>query len=194
VLLPLHGRINVENALGALACARALGVPLARAGPALAGFRGVKRRQETRGEAGGVLVLDDFAHHPTAVRGTLEAVRARHPGRRLVAVFEPRTNTSRRKVFQADYARAFDGADRVVVLAVPDEPIYSATGEVTERFSAAELVRDLEARGIAARCFDDVDAIVAHLAATCRAGDVVLTLSNGSFGGIWDKLLGALAH
>jgi UDP-N-acetylmuramate: L-alanyl-gamma-D-glutamyl-meso-diaminopimelate ligase len=154
----------------------------------------VKRRQEVRGEARGVTVLDDFAHHPTAVAGSIGAVRSRYPGRRLVAVFEPRTNTSRRALFQERYAEALDGADRVVVRIVPDTPIYSATGEVSERFSSPRLARDLAARGVEAVALDDVDAIVDTLAADCRPGDVVLIMSNGDFGGVWEKLLARLAE
>ena len=191
-LLAAHGRHNVENAVGALAAVASLGVPLAEAAAALESWRGVKRRQELRGEARGVRVIDDFAHHPTAVRETIAAVAAAHPGRRLVAVFEPRTNTSRRKVFQADYARSFDGAARVLISVVPDTPIYSATGEVTEKFSSGELARDLEARGIAAQAIDGVDLIVEELVESSRPGDVVLVMSNGAFGNIWEKLLARL--
>jgi UDP-N-acetylmuramate: L-alanyl-gamma-D-glutamyl-meso-diaminopimelate ligase len=190
--VPLFGGFNVENALGALATAEALGVPLPEAVEALAAFRGVKRRQEVRGEARGVVVVDDFAHHPTAVRGTVEALRARYPGRRLVAVFEPRTNTSRRAVFQQRYAEAFDGAERVIVAQPPEGAIYSATGEVTETFSPQQLVDDLRARGLDAEAPGDVDAIVEHLVATCREGDVVVIMSNGGFGDIWERLLTGL--
>jgi UDP-N-acetylmuramate: L-alanyl-gamma-D-glutamyl-meso-diaminopimelate ligase len=192
--LPLFGRFNVENALGAVAAAAALGVPAERAVAALAGFRGVKRRQEVRGEARGVLVVDDFAHHPTAVAGSIASLRERFPGRRLVAVFEPRTNTSRRAVFQQAYAEAFDGADRVVVSVVPDGPIYSATGEVAERFSSPRLAEDISARGTPAVAIDGVDAIVEHLARECRPGDVVLVMSNGDFGNVWGRLLDALSR
>jgi UDP-N-acetylmuramate: L-alanyl-gamma-D-glutamyl-meso-diaminopimelate ligase len=190
--LPAFGDFNVENALGALAAVEVLGVPLAEAAPALAGVRGVKRRQELRGESRGVAVVDDFAHHPTAVRGSISALRARYPGRRLIAVFEPRTNTSRRALFQAEYARAFDAADRVVVAEVKDEPIYSATGEVTERFSAQSLAADVGARGVPAVALAGVEAIVDHLAEECEPGDVVLVMSNGGFGNIWQRLLDAL--
>jgi UDP-N-acetylmuramate: L-alanyl-gamma-D-glutamyl-meso-diaminopimelate ligase len=189
---PMHGRVNVENSLAALAALDVLGVPTDDALAALPRFLGVKRRLEVRGEVRGVTVLDDFAHHPTAVAASIDAARARFPGRRLVAVFEPRTNTSRRKVFQQRYAEVFGGADRVVVRVVPDAPIYSATGEVTERFSAPELARALAARGTDAVAIDDVDAIVARVAAEARAGDVVLVMSNGDFGGVWGKLLAAL--
>jgi UDP-N-acetylmuramate: L-alanyl-gamma-D-glutamyl-meso-diaminopimelate ligase len=152
----------------------------------------VKRRQEVRGEAGGVTVVDDFGHHPTAVRETLAALAGRFPGRRLVAVFEPRSNTSRRAVFQREYAEAFDAAARVVVQIVPDAPIYSAFGGDPERLSAERLARDISARGVPAAALPDVDAIVAHLAENAAPGDVVVTLSNGGFGGIWEKLLARL--
>jgi UDP-N-acetylmuramate: L-alanyl-gamma-D-glutamyl-meso-diaminopimelate ligase len=190
--LPMHGRFNVENALCALAVLDVLGVSLEEAVAALPRYRGVKRRLELRGEAGGVSVLDDFAHHPTAVAASIGAARARFPGHRLIAVFEPRTNTSRRKVFQERYAEVFDGADRVLVRSVPDAPIYSATGEVTERFSAPQLADALGARGISAIALDEVGAIVEQVCAEARPGDVVLVMSNGDFGGIWDKLLAAL--
>jgi UDP-N-acetylmuramate: L-alanyl-gamma-D-glutamyl-meso-diaminopimelate ligase len=189
---PFHGAFNVENSLAALAAVVTLGVPLEEAIAALPRSQGVKRRQEIRGEERGVVVVDDFAHHPTAVRGSIGALRARFPGRRLIAIFEPRTNTSRRAIFQDDYARAFDEADRVLVYEVPDEPIYSATGEVTELFSSADLCGALAGRGIAADAFDEVDAIVACVASEARDGDVVLVMSNGGFGGIWEKLLEAL--
>jgi UDP-N-acetylmuramate: L-alanyl-gamma-D-glutamyl-meso-diaminopimelate ligase len=190
--IPAHGRFNVENALAALAAVDALGVPPAESLSVLPEVRGVKRRQEVRGEADGVTVIDDFAHHPTAVRASLEALRARYAGRRLVAVFEPRTNTSRRRVFQDDYARAFDGADEVLVFRVPEQPIYSATGQVTELFSADELVRALRGRGLPARAFAEVGEIVAHVVREHRSGDVVAVMSNGSFDDIWEKLLRAL--
>jgi len=192
VRVPLFGNFNAENALAALATAEVLGVVPADAVAALARFGGVKRRQEVRGEESGVLVIDDFAHHPTAVRGTVEAVRARHPGRRLVAVFEPRTNTSRRAVFQARYAECFDAADRVVVAALPEGEIYSATGAVTERFSVDRLVDDLRERGVEADSPGGVEEIVADLGRTSVSGDVVLVMSNGAFGNIWERLLEAL--
>jgi UDP-N-acetylmuramate: L-alanyl-gamma-D-glutamyl-meso-diaminopimelate ligase len=190
--LPMHGRHNVANALAALAVAEARGVPLPEAAAALPGYRGVRRRLEVRGEAGGVVVVDDFAHHPTAVRETLAALRARFPGRRLVAAFEPRSNTSRRAVFQEEYARSFGDAAHVVVSVVPPAPLYSAFGDVPELLSADRLAAALAARGIPARALDGVDAIVEHLAAVCGPGDVVVTLSNGGFGGIWEKLLARL--
>ena len=192
--LALWGRHNVANALAAVAAAATLGVEPAAAVAALADFRGVRRRQEVRGEAGGVTVLDDFAHHPTAVRETVAAVRERWPRRRIVAVFEPRTNTSRRRVFQADYAEALRGADRAVISVVPDAPIYSATGPVRERLSAAELAADLRQRGCDAIAIDGIDAIVEDVVAAAEPGDVVLVMSNGDFGGIWQKILAGLGE
>ncbi len=192
VQVPFYGGFNVENAVAALAAATVLGVPLPRSLGTLSEARGVKRRQEIRGEEAGVVVIDDFAHHPTAVKGSIGALRARFPGRRLVAIFEPRTNTSRRAIFQDDYARAFDEADRALVYEVPDEPIYSATGEVSERFSSAELCRALTRRGLAADALDEVDAIVECVVREAQEGDVVLVMSNGGFEGIWEKLLAGL--
>ena len=189
---PLHGRFNVENVLASLVAVEVLGVPLEESVPELVHFQGVKRRQEIRGRKRGVTVIDDFAHHPTAVRGSIEALRSRFPAGRLVAVFEPRTNTSRRKIFQEDYVEALRGADAVVLFEVPDEPIYSATGEVTDRLSAGELVASIRAYGTDTRSFATVDSIVAHLAETAREGDSVLIMSNGAFGDIWQKLLTAL--
>jgi UDP-N-acetylmuramate: L-alanyl-gamma-D-glutamyl-meso-diaminopimelate ligase len=189
---PLHGRHNVANALAAIAVLESRGVPTDEIVAALPRYAGVKRRQEVRGEADGVTVIDDFAHHPTAVRETLAALRARYPGRRVIAVFEPRSNTSRRTVFQTDYARAFGDADEVVVAEVQDTPIYSATGEVTERFSARQLVSDLRGQGREAVAIDGVDAIVDHLVGLHAPGDVIITLSNGAFGAIWEKLLDRL--
>jgi UDP-N-acetylmuramate: L-alanyl-gamma-D-glutamyl-meso-diaminopimelate ligase len=191
-LLPAWGQHNVANALAALAVCDARGVPVAQAAALLARYQGVKRRQEVRGETHGVTVIDDFGHHPTAVRETIGAIAARYPGRRIVAVMEPRSNTSRRAVFQREYARAFAGASRAVIARVPDAPIYSAFGGDPERLDADRLAADLTARGIPAVACDGVDAIVAHLASVCRAGDVVLTLSNGGFGDIWTKLLARL--
>jgi UDP-N-acetylmuramate: L-alanyl-gamma-D-glutamyl-meso-diaminopimelate ligase len=126
------------------------------------------------------------------VEASIGAAKARYPGRRIVAIFEPRTNTSRRALFQQRYAEAFDAADVVMVRVVPDAPIYSATGDVTERFSAERLASDLRARGLDATAHADVEAIVADVARRSRPGDVALVMSNGDFEGIWQKLLDAL--
>ncbi len=188
-VVPLYGRHNVANALAALATAIALGARFADAASALARFRGVRRRQEVRGQARGVTVLDDFAHHPTAVRETVAAMHARFPGRRLVAVLEPRSNTSRRALFQQDFVEALAGAERAIIAVVPPEPLYSNTGAVSEYLDAERLAADLRDRSVDAEAIDGVDAIVERLAATCREGDVVLVMSNGDFGGLWGKLL-----
>jgi UDP-N-acetylmuramate: L-alanyl-gamma-D-glutamyl-meso-diaminopimelate ligase len=186
--LALAGEHNVRNALAALAVAAAEGVPLGRAGEALARFRGVRRRLELRGTAGGVAVYDDFAHHPTAVAATLQAVRALCGDGRLVAVFEPRSYTSRTKLFQEDFARAFAAADRVVIAAA------HLPGKVPEgeRLSEQDLVDGIRRRGVQADFIASVPDIVAELATTLRPGDRVAVLSNGGFGGIHERLLEAL--
>ena len=192
VRIPMFGRFNVENTLGALTACERLGVGLDEAIAALPRFLGVKRRQEVRGTEGGVTVIDDFAHHPTAVRGAIESIRSRFPRRRLIAVFEPRTNTSRRRVFQQEYLEALRSADRTIVFRVANEPIYSATGEVTELFSADELVAGLRGQGADAEVYGEVGEIVDDVVRGKRDGDVVLIMSNGGFGGIWEKLLAEL--
>ncbi|MCH7598515.1 MAG: hypothetical protein IH973_02060 [Myxococcales bacterium] len=192
VLMPLYGGFNVANSIAALAVLEREGVPLSETIPALADFRGVKRRQEIRGKVRGVTVIDDFAHHPTAVRASIGAVRAQFPGQRLIAIFEARTNTSRRAVFQDAYAQAFGGADRVVLRELPVEPIYSNTGEPTELFSAEVLASALEDQGIATQIFADIDTAAMDQAAQMEPGDVVLVMSNGAFGDIWQKILTAL--
>jgi UDP-N-acetylmuramate: L-alanyl-gamma-D-glutamyl-meso-diaminopimelate ligase len=184
----LAGDHNVRNAVAALAVAAEVGVSPEKARPALAAFRGVRRRLEVRGHAAGVTVYDDFAHHPTAVEATLAALRAQSGRGRLVAVFEPRSYTSRTRVFQEDYARAFAAADRVLVAAA------HLPGKVPEgqRLSEAELVASIRRRGIDAAFVAAVDDIVGALAVELRPGDRVVILSNGGFGGIHDKLLRAL--
>jgi len=185
--LRLPGLMNARNALGVIVLATHLGVPPQRAIQHLADFCGVARRQEVVGEFSGVLLIDDFAHHPTAVRATLEALRERYPKRRLWAVFEPRSNTSRRKVFQKDYADALGIADRVIVGGV----LRKASDPVNEEqmFSPQQLVEDLQAAGVRARTFADVDTIAVAIARNVRPGDVVVLLSNGDFGGLRGKLV-----
>jgi UDP-N-acetylmuramate: L-alanyl-gamma-D-glutamyl-meso-diaminopimelate ligase len=186
--MPLAGEHNVRNGLAALAVAAEAGAPLETLREALAAFRGVKRRLERRGEARGVTVYDDFAHHPTAVRATLEALRGLGGSGRLVAVFEPRSYTSRTRVFQDDFARAFRVADQVYVAAA------HLPGKVPEasRLSEADLVDATNRAGGRAFFLPGVEAIVSALAAELREGDRVAILSNGGFGGIHEKLLRAL--
>jgi UDP-N-acetylmuramate: L-alanyl-gamma-D-glutamyl-meso-diaminopimelate ligase len=187
---PLAGAHNVANTLAALAALDGIGLEAERLAEPLTRFQGVKRRQEVRGVHAGVTVLDDFAHHPTAVRETLAAIRGAYPARRLVAVFEPRTNTSRRNVFQHDYAAAFDHADLVLIREAPGlEKIPPG-----ERFSSAQLVKDLNARGRSAFYFPDTDRLLADLAGRLQSGDVVLIMSNGGFDGLHERLLADLAQ
>jgi UDP-N-acetylmuramate: L-alanyl-gamma-D-glutamyl-meso-diaminopimelate ligase len=193
--LAVCGAHNVRNALAALAVAAEAGVPPEAARAALASFKGVKRRLELRGRRRGVAVYDDFAHHPTAVRETLRALRALESaalasGGRLIAVFEPRSYTSRTRVFQDEFARAFVEADHVVVAAA------HLPGKVPagQRVSEADMVRSIAAYGGRARFIADVPSIVGALAAEVHQGDVVAILSNGGFGGIHEHLLQALAE
>jgi UDP-N-acetylmuramate: L-alanyl-gamma-D-glutamyl-meso-diaminopimelate ligase len=183
----LSGGHNVRNALAALAAANAAGFSPSAVREALAEFRGVKRRLELRGVARGVSVYDDFAHHPTAVRVTLDAVRQAGPGR-VLAVFEPRSYTSRTRVFQDDFAKAFDAADLVIVAAahLPEKV------PVGQRLSEQDLVDGVRARGREAEFVATVPAIVERLAGAVQEGDRVVILSNGGFGGIHEKLLAAL--
>jgi UDP-N-acetylmuramate: L-alanyl-gamma-D-glutamyl-meso-diaminopimelate ligase len=182
VTLQVPGPINARNALGVLLIANRVGIAWPAAARALRDFRGVSRRQEVVAEAHGVTVIDDFAHHPTAVAGTLHALRLRYPDRRLRAVFEPRSNTSRRKVFQQEFADALAGADEAVLAAVfakPNDPIPES-----ERLSAETIVADVERRGTPARTIDGVTAICDYLLESARSGDVIVIMSNGSFGGL----------
>lgn len=185
---PLFGDFNVRNALAVVAAATFWGVAPERIAEGLATFRAVKRRMQLRGEVGGVAVIDDFAHHPTAVRETLTALARRFPGRPLTAVFEPRSWSSRKKVFQDVYAEAFDAARRVVVA-----PVFGRE-EVADddRFSPERLVADLAARGLEAAVVPGADAIVRYLLPRLAANEVVAVFSNGGFGGLHDKLLAAL--
>jgi UDP-N-acetylmuramate: L-alanyl-gamma-D-glutamyl-meso-diaminopimelate ligase len=186
--LPLSGLHNVENALGVIAAARGLGLSFAEIARGLASFQGVKRRQEVRAELGGILVVDDFAHHPTAVRETIAAIRHRYPQRRLWAIFEPRSNTSRRNIHQEDYASAFTGAARAS-LKVPERHDKVPTNE---ELDVPRLCQALQAQGITADHAADVPTLVERTAREAQSGDVLLVMSNGAFGGFIDKLLAAL--
>ena len=163
-----------------------LGVGPAAIGLGLDSFAGVKRRQEVRGEEKGITVIDDFAHHPTAVKETLAGLRQAYSGRRLIAVFEPRTNSSRRAVFQRDYVSAFDAADLVLLR----EPVPIEGLARDELFSSRRLAEDLGTeRGLAAEALPTTDAILARLKSLVRPGDVVAVLSNGGFDNIHTRLL-----
>ncbi|MFY2559928.1 UDP-N-acetylmuramate:L-alanyl-gamma-D-glutamyl-meso-diaminopimelate ligase [Corallococcus terminator] len=188
VELPMGGLHNVENALSVIAAARGLGLSFDEIAKGLSTFQGVKRRQEPRGEPNGILVVDDFAHHPTAVRETIDAIHHRYPERRLWAIFEPRSNTSRRNIHQEDYAHAFTGAARAS-LKVPERHDKVPVGE---ELDVRKLVADLQAQGITAEGSTDVQAMVDLVARESRPGDVLLVMSNGAFGGFIEKLLVAL--
>jgi UDP-N-acetylmuramate: L-alanyl-gamma-D-glutamyl-meso-diaminopimelate ligase len=188
ISLPVFGEFNVRNALAVVAASVEQGLSAREIAEGLATFRGVRRRLELRGEADGVTVLDDFAHHPTAIAETLRAVKVRFQGRKVWAVLEPRSWSLRRNVFQDRLPGAFDDADEVVIA-----DVYGADAlPQAERLDPDRLARELSARGTRARFLPGVDAIVACLAAETGPGDVVAVLSNGGFGGIHGKLLAAL--
>ncbi len=186
----LPGVHNSLNCLAVTAVLDHLGLTPAKISAGLAAFTGVKRRQEVRGVVRGVTVIDDFAHHPTAVRETLSALRAAYSGHRLLAVFDPRTNSSRRRVFQDIFAASFGAADQVLVR--EPEPLLKIPP--AERFSARQLVSDLQQRGQDARYFSDTDEIIAFLRQTAGQGDVVAILSNGGFDNIHSRLLARLGE
>jgi len=185
VRMPVAGRHNVLDALAAIALAYGRGVECEAIGHALATFQGVRKRMETKGEANGVLVVEDFAHHPTAIRLTLEAARTRWPGRKLWAAIEPRSNTMRRKIFQHVLPDALAIADAVVIGAVNRAGLL---GE-NERLSPEQIADSLLERGRPAKAFESADEIAEYLAANAKSGDVVMVMSNGSFDGLSGKLL-----
>ncbi|MBE9580899.1 MAG: UDP-N-acetylmuramate:L-alanyl-gamma-D-glutamyl-meso-diaminopimelate ligase [Proteobacteria bacterium] len=181
----LIGRYNVLNALAAIAVADDLGVPADVISRALETFEGVKRRQEVRGIKNDILVMDDFAHHPTEVKETVAAVSSFYSDKRIVAVFEPRTNSSRRKVFQDKYPESFDMADLVCIR----EPPLLDKIPVEERFSSEQLTQDLQGRGKEAHYFADTEAIIDYLVGVAQPEDVILIMSNGGFDNIHEKIL-----
>jgi UDP-N-acetylmuramate: L-alanyl-gamma-D-glutamyl-meso-diaminopimelate ligase len=187
---PLYGRHNVSNLLSTLPLSAFLGIETGDLLRGLETFQGVKRRQEVKGETKGVLVLDDFAHHPTAVRETLQAVKDKYRHRRLVAAFEPRSNSSRRNVFQEQYASSFGWADLILI---PEPPMKEKI-PAEQRFSSEALVEDLNRRGLNAFYFPDTALLLEDLLQQSRAGDVVLFMSNGSFDNLPEKLLKRLEN
>lgn len=187
--LKIFGEHNTLNALGVFAMAHALKWPLHSVLQGMGSFLGVKRRQELLGEPGGVTVIEDFAHHPTAVRLTLASLRERYPDRRLIAVFEPRSATSRRKVFQKDYANAFLGSDLTFLATPYDQTKISET----DRFSTEELISDIHAQKHHAISAPTVDELVKGILKETKKGDVIVLMSNGGFDGIYQKILKGLA-
>lgn len=190
----LMGEHNVRNATAAMALlAEGLGIPPESMLKSVPEFRGVRRRQELRGIAGGVRIYDDFAHHPTAVDATLRAIRAHHPDGRLIAIFEPRSATACRNVHQSDYSTAFGASDLAIIA-----PVARSEIPASDRLDVNALVAAIRARGKLAETVEpgpsSVDAIVASVKAFVRSGDTVVVLSNGAFGGIHEKLLEALGE
>ncbi len=186
--VPLLGAYNVRNALAAIAVGAAVGLNTDTMAAGLRAFKGVRRRMQLRGTAGGVSVYDDFAHHPTAIAETLAGVRSAYPDRRIWAIFEPRSATSCRRVFQADFVRALRGADRVILPAV-----FRSTLPEELRLSAERVIEDLRESGVNARYIPATEDIVRTVAKEGRDGDLVIVMSNGGFDNIHQRLLDALA-
>jgi UDP-N-acetylmuramate: L-alanyl-gamma-D-glutamyl-meso-diaminopimelate ligase len=181
---PLAGEYNVWNATAAAALAASCGVSPEAIAAALKTFKSVKRRLEVKAQVNGITIIDDFAHHPTAIAGTLKALRARYPGARLWAILEPRSNTLRRRVLQSDLAHSLALADEVVVAGV----FRSEAVPENERLELPALAAEIQRNGRRARLLPDADAIIQTIAPEMRSGDVVAILSNGGFGGIYEKL------
>ncbi|HKX60311.1 MAG TPA: UDP-N-acetylmuramate:L-alanyl-gamma-D-glutamyl-meso-diaminopimelate ligase [Verrucomicrobiae bacterium] len=188
--IDLVGELNVRNALAVVASAKHCGLKNSQIQSAFSAFRGIKRRMEVRGIAGGITIIDDFGHHPTAIRETLKALRLKFPSQKVWAVFEPRSNTTRRNVFQSELATAFADADAVVVSQVAK--LEQLKPE--ERLNPEQLMRDIQAAGKPTAYLADVDGIVDHLAKGTQGGDVICVFSNGGFGGIHAKLLERLGR
>ena len=186
--IPMVGELNVRNALAVTAAARHCGIRDSAIQSAFDSFLSVKRRMEVRGEAGGVTVIDDFGHHPTAIRETVRALRVKFPGRRIWAVFEPRSNTTRRNVFQQELVDALERADAVVVA----EVARLEQLPLGERLNPEKLMQDLRLTGKPAAYLPTVEAIVDHVGSGARPGDVVCVFSNGGFGDIHNRLLARL--
>ncbi len=185
----LIGEFNVRNCLAVIIAADAWGISKEKMQEAFRTFKSVKRRVEIRGVERGVTVIDDFAHHPTAVEETLKALRTKYHGKRLIAVFEPRSWSSRLAVFQEPYTKAFNYADYVVIAGVYNTSKASELGKVLD---VSELVEDIKLQGKPAMAFPDADAIIEHLAPELKDGDVLAIMSNGGFGGIHEKILNIL--
>ena len=188
--LNLVGEINVRNALAVVACAKHCGLKNQQIQSAFDTFKGVKRRMEVRGIAGGVTVIDDFGHHPTAIRETLRALRVKYPNQELWALFEPRSNTTRRNVFQRELVESFAEADVVVVAQVARLELLTPE----ERLDPEQLISDLKAGGKQALYLPDVETIVKQVASKVQGGEVVVVFSNGGFGGIHSKLLQSIGR
>jgi len=188
--LNLVGELNVRNALAVIGAAKHCGLSNKQIQSAFDTFKGIKRRMEIKGIAGGVTVIDDFGHHPTAIRETMRALRIKYAKEKIWAIFEPRTNTTRRNVFQNELATSFADADAVVVSQVARLDMLAPE----ERLDPAKLIEQINASGKATAYLPDADAIVNHVGQHARGGDVVVVFSNGGFGGIHGKLLQRLGR
>lgn len=188
--LNMVGELNVRNALAVVACAKHCGLSNKQIQSAFDTFKGIRRRMEVRGVAGGITIVDDFGHHPTAIRETLSALRMKYPSQKIWAVFEPRSNTTRRNVFQAELADSFRDADAVVVSQIARLELLKPE----ERLNPEKLMLDIKAQGKPAAYLADVDAIVCHLKKNANGGDVICVFSNGGFGGIHEKLMMGLGR
>jgi UDP-N-acetylmuramate: L-alanyl-gamma-D-glutamyl-meso-diaminopimelate ligase len=185
---PLYGEHNISNLLATVVLSHFLKIDQLHLSEATKGFGGIKRRQEIKGEKSGVLVLDDFAHHPTAVRKTIQAVRDKYKTRRLIAVFEPRSNSSRRNIFQDRYALSFDQADLVLI---PEPPLMEKIPP-EERLSSKELVEELTRRGLKASYSPNTNHLLEEIIRRSRKGDLILFMSNGPFDNLPQRLLDRL--
>ncbi len=188
VMLPLHGDHNLRNALAVCTIALHEGLTFEEIAIGLASFSGMKRRQEILGEPDGILIIDDFAHHPTAVRATIQAAEQRWPHRRLIAVFEPGTNSSRRKIFEDSYGQAFGGASMAYLCSPPFRH-----NDTLEQFLDIQVVMDrIRDDGTDVKCFENTSSLLEDLTREVKTEDVVLIMSNGSFNGLHQNLLHAL--
>ncbi len=190
---PLYGNHNMQNAIGVIALLTELGIEQEKIAKGLETFKGIKRRQEVRGIKNGITVIDDFAHHPTAIRETIEAMRMRypkrtHPNRRIFAIFEPRSNTSRRNIFQDDFAKAMATADTAILAGI--HRIEKVPPE--QRLDIAKLIKDINAKGTPAFHFEATDDIIAFVLKEAKKDDVILIMSNGGFDNIHERILKGL--
>jgi UDP-N-acetylmuramate: L-alanyl-gamma-D-glutamyl-meso-diaminopimelate ligase len=185
---PLYGHYNISNLLSIVALGEFLQLDRFILSGAMKSFAGVKRRQDIKGERKGILIVDDFAHHPTSVKETIGAVKEKYKNRRLMAVFEPRSNSSRRNVFQKQYASCFDESD---VVLIPEPPLMEKIPP-EERFSSEKLVEDLKKRGLKAIYSPETDHLLDEIMKEARQGDIILIMSNGPFDNLPDRVLDRL--
>jgi UDP-N-acetylmuramate: L-alanyl-gamma-D-glutamyl-meso-diaminopimelate ligase len=186
--IPLHGEFNILNATAAIAMANQLDWSIEKIRNSLETFLGIKRRQELIGEPKGIKIIEDFAHHPTAVLETVKAVQKRFQGKKVFSIFEPRSATSRRNIFQKDYVNAFSQCHEVLIA----EPYDQSRINEGDRFSVRELITDLKKLSVKAESFKSVNEIVEYLGSNAVSGDIILIMSNGAFDGIYNKLLAKL--